>query len=312
MTRAIDGLVRVALLAVMGGLGAGCANATDSTLNKLPSSPRVDVVTDSRVDGLTDSGADGLGDTKPDTGPVGTCDCASVGDWYRFTTLAIDTLAGEENVLQSILNGLWADDIAAYSLNILIEVTAVTETEVRLRAVSGARVGEPGSSEVCVLPGTEFEVIHPRSGCALKASQPTGINVFAGSTSKIKNCAPGLSPIHAIPARDLVLEATVSNDCSTITGGKVLSGVLTESALGSVCSCLKSVLEECSAIDPGYVAKNGTCGGCNSDFQDLKGLLTTAGGIKSFDCQSASGEPAICLSAHFEAKRMESSPSPCP
>ncbi|MEZ4265089.1 MAG: hypothetical protein R3F39_01835 [Myxococcota bacterium] len=296
MKRAMDGLVRVALLAAMAGAGAGCANATDSELNKLPSSTKVDVVTD----------------TKPDTGPAGSCDCASVGDWYRFTTLAIDTLAGEENILQPILNGLWAGDIAAYSLNILVEVTEVTETEVRLRAVSGARVGEPGSSEVCVLPGTEFEVIHPRSGCELQASQPTGINVFAGSTSKIKNCAPGLSPIHAIPARDLVLEATVSNDCSMITGGKVLSGVLTESALGSVCSCLKPKLEDCSTIDPGYVAKNGSCGGCNTDFSDLKGLLKLQGGIETFDCQSASGEPAICLSAHFEAARMDSSPMPCP
>ncbi len=275
---------------------AGCANELDTTLNVLPSSSKPDVAAD----------------TGPDTGPIGTCDCATVGDWYRFTELAIDTLAGEVNPLLTILNELWRNDIKAHSLNILVEVVEVTETEVRLRAVSGARVGGPGSEEVCLLAGTEFEVIHPRSGCRLEGSQPTGINVYAGSTDKLKNCAPGLAPEHAIPARDLALEATVANDCSGLVGGKVASGVITEAALDSVCSCLKPELEACSDLHPGYVGPQNKCGGCAKDFQHLKGLLGVAGGITEYACTSLAGEPALCITAHFAAERLATSPSPCP
>jgi hypothetical protein len=296
MTRARLHMFATLLLCAIGLGWAGCANETDSSLNRLPSSSKPDVVAD----------------TTPDTGPVGTCDCATVGDWYRFTVLAIDTLAGEENLLLPLLNGIWAKDIAAYGLNILVEVTEVTATEVRLRAVSGARVGGRDSEEVCVLPGTEFDVVHPRAGCELQGSQPTGINVYAGSTDRVKNCAPGLAPIHAIPARDLVLAATVSNDCGSLTSGKVVSGVITEQALDAVCSCLKDDAEDCSAIDPGYADTGKHCIGCAKDFQHLKGLLQSAGQISEFACTSAGGEPALCITAHFEAVRMETSPSPCP
>lgn len=288
----------VMVLAAAGFVWAGCASATDDTLNRLPSSTAPDVVADA----------------KPDTGPAGTCDCATVGDWYRFTVLAIDTLAGNaDNALLGLLNGIWAKDIAAYGLNVMVEVTEVTDTEVRLRAVSGARVGGRDSQEVCVLPGTDSEAVLPRAGCELQDSEPTGINIYAGSTTRVKNCAPGLTPMHAIPARDLVLTATVANDCGSLTGGKVVSGVITEDALDSVCSCVNDDVEDCFAIDPDYPGKGGHCVGCEQGFAHLKGLLQAPpSNIKEFACTSLDGEPALCITAHFEAVRMETSPSPCP
>ncbi|MCB9730197.1 MAG: hypothetical protein H6744_12890 [Deltaproteobacteria bacterium] len=288
------------LAATLGCVWIGaCENDTNVPLNKLPT------VADGSAD--SDVSADGGADSDVSA----TCECATVGDWYRFTELALDTIAGGENPLLPILNGIWAKDIANYDLNILFRVEAVSDSEVTLRAVSAARVGALGTTGICVLPGTEFDVVHPRSGCALGDSARTGINVYAGTTALVKNCAPNITPEHAIPARDLVLKATVAGDCSHIVSGTVVSGVISESALDSVCSCIKASAEECGPLDPSYDAVP-ACKGCGSAFASLKTLLKNIGQIDTYEAKTSSGEPAVAVTGHFQAVRLDSSPPNCP
>src|SRR5689334_19832921 len=144
-TRSPSSLVLLSALA----LGA-CDNPLDTTPNKLPSKDDQDTT------------------VVPDIDETATCDCLAVGQWFRFDTLALTTIDGEEHPVLPTLNGLWKSDIEGNELNIMLEVTSVSESEVVMKVVNGARVD--GTQDICELTDTAVTVTFPRDGCHLGPS----------------------------------------------------------------------------------------------------------------------------------------------
>src|SRR5690606_34987843 len=125
----------IALLVTSLPLAGACDNPVDTTENKLPYQSQADT---------------GGGDADVQ---VGTCDCLAVGDWYRFDQLAITAIDGEEHPAIPALNAIWTNDIAAKELSILLDVTAVSDTEVTVRAVDGARI-DGTDDQICAITDT--------------------------------------------------------------------------------------------------------------------------------------------------------------
>jgi hypothetical protein len=238
------------------------------------------------------------------------CDCLAEGDWYRFDFLAVNSLGGDpQHAFIPTLNALWKADLAKDELSVLLQVVSATETEVELAIVAGARVG---GTEICLLPATATTTLHPRSGCSLKASTETTINVFAGSEAHPKYCSD-LAPVgHTLPVRRAILESTIAADCSRISEGVIVSGVLGEEELSTVCTCLvlfpDSPSSICGDLDPSY--DQGGCPGCNAKFISL-GVLIPGYGAVEFDCLTQSEKPALCLTGSFSAVRLDATPPEC-
>ena len=277
------------------GATSTCSNPTDDSENYLP---------------VPTKGGDGGG------GPVacGKCDCLKAGTWYRFNELSLTSLDGyTEHGLMNNLNDLWKADIAANQLNFFMEVKDVSDTEVTMRVVNGARLAD--KEELCLLDYTSVLVVHPRNGCCLGASKTTAMNVYAGTDANPKNCAPSLPVKHAIPVGNAVLDTVVLNDavdgCDEVSG-TVLSGTLAVESLENICTCLSGVAEKCGTPDPSFVdGKELGCAGCNSNFFNLMTFLKVYPPKLGFNCSSADGKPAACLTAHFSGLKIDAPPPDC-
>jgi hypothetical protein len=273
---------------------AACANEVDSSENKLPYLSEREVVD-------TAGGDQEVSQTG--------CECITAGRWYRFDTLALTTIDGKNHPVISTLNNLWQADINGLELSIMLEVSEVSASEIKARVMNGARVD--GTQTICRLEHTVVDVTFPRSGCRLEASNESPFNVYAGTETYPKNCSTTLPVRHAIPVSRARLEATVSDDCGRIIGGKVPSGGLGQAELGKICTCLLlpgAPAEDCGALDQSFDAN--ACLGCNAKYQPL-GQLLNAFGEPEWLCTTESGAPAACLTADFTAIAMEAAPDPC-
>ena len=271
--------------------------------------------TDGQVNNLYTGDTGGTDSTSGDVGLAGdatatgvACSCLKEGDWFRFDKLQIDSLDGEKHNVMIVLNPLWKSDVANHELNFYFQVIKVSGTEVTLNVVNGARV-DGTKSDTCLLPYTSAQLVHPRAGCQLDESKPSAMNVYAGTESNKKNCAPKNAVPHSIEMRGAVLKAEFSADCSKIINGKVVSGSLSRASLEQTCTCVNpgQGAEECGVIDPTF--KGNSCDGCNSKYQNLKTLLENFGELK-WKCE-VDGKPAVCLVASFWAVRIDKAPPIC-
>jgi hypothetical protein len=275
---------------------AACSNPVDDTENVLPTGDDPD------TGGGTDT-----------TGGSGDCDCVQVGDWYAFTQLELVSVDGDtETPLVDSLNGIWRDDLARGELNLLFEVTAVETDSVVVRAMSGARL--TGGTDVCALEATSVEVTLPKARCAVGPSPEAGINIYSGTVDNPKSCSTTLPVQHAIPIERVVLEGNLTDTCDELVGGRVVSGVLAQDALGQICSCLQlgqsdATAEDCGRLDPAY-DKTG-CAGCNGNFTNLATLLPILG-EPDWACETGTGGAGACVEAAFDASRLDVSVPPCP
>ena len=242
------------------------------------------------------------------SGGGGSCGCVKVGDWYRFDQLQIDTIDnGPHNVI-IVLNPLWKQDVENLELNFYLQVTGVSDDEITFEVVNGARV-DGTLDKVCLLPYTSAKLVHPRQGCEFKESQPSAMNVYAGTESNRKNCAPTIDVPHSIAVRKAVLKAKMTDDCSRIIEGKVVSGALAQAALEKTCTCVNpgKRAEECQTLDASF--EGNSCDGCNEKYQNLKTLLLNFGELK-WACD-VDGAPAACLEASFSAVKVDGPPPTC-
>ncbi|MFO0750587.1 MAG: hypothetical protein U1F43_33700 [Myxococcota bacterium] len=274
-------------------LAAACTNPVDTTANKLPLA----------------SDHDAAGEVA-DVDPAATCDCLAVGQWYRFDALTLLSIDGEDHPVLPTLNGLWASDIAGNELNIMLEVMAVSPTEVTMKVVNGARID--GTQDICELADTAVTLVFPRNGCHLGPSAESSFNVYAGTETFPKNCTTTLPVKHAIPVARAQLDGTLSGTCDAIVNGTVPHGGLGQTELGKICTCLLlpgQAAEECGALDASYT-EVAACTGCNKNYHSLSDLLTAFGDVK-WSCTTESGDPAACLTADFTAAALATSPAPC-
>lgn len=276
----------------------GCENKVDTEPNVLPES-------------AADSGATNdtaaAGDVAADA-----CGCLKPGMWYRFTKLKITEIdLGPHNVTLA-LNPLWSNDIKNYELNFYVEVLNVTPTEVQMRVVNGARKVNT-VDETCLILPTAATLTHPRAGCELGESAPAAMNVYAGTPAHPKNCTDKLPVHHAIPVRNAIMKSIVSDDCTQLHTGRVVDGSFSRNALEKTCTCLTAggkKAEDCGEPDPKFEDDEKLCGGCNSNFTNLRTLLEGFGKL-DYKCKSPSGGPAACLKAEFEAERIDTAPVAC-
>ena len=255
-----------------------------------------------------------------------------VGDMYRFTTLQLTSVDGNPDfAVIPVLNSLWQSDIDTFELNFIVKITGLTADTVDIVVTNGARVGD--TKKPCLLPQTAAALHFPRSGCNLLDSVPGAMNVYAGSQQHTKNCgyldaktmapAPALGVNQSIPIRGAVLKATTSADCSTITGGQVVSGSFSHDALFRLCTCQTlpgQNSDVCKTPDPAYKDMTrtppGACDGCGDGWQSLGGLLSAFAGDAGlqYGCVSDTGGKSVCLTATFAAKRIDPAvwvPSDC-
>lgn len=289
--------VVVAMGVVVGAwsmLASGCSNETDASENKLPYLSEREVV--ETVGGGEEVSASG-------------CECLTAGRWYRFDRLALTSIDGEDHPVISTLNNLWQADIDGRELSIMLEISEVGASEVKARVMNGARVDE--TETVCRLDHTVVEVVFPRSGCRLEASNESAFNVYAGTETYPKNCSTTLPVRHAIPVSRARIEGNVADDCGGIIGGKVPAGGLGQAELDEICTCLLlpgAPAEDCGALDASFDAT--ACLGCNAKYQPL-GQLLAAFGEPEWLCTTEDGAPAACITADFTAVAMEAAPSSC-
>ncbi len=285
MNRAVVSAVSVLSL-------VACENSVDTTENKLPYVSRQETVAEV-VEEVSETG----------------CDCLTVGRWYRFDTLALTSIDNADHPVMGTLNGLWAADITGNELNILVELTEVSATEVKAKIRNGARVDD--SPDICAIASSTIDVTFPRTGCRLDASNESAFNVYAGTETFPKNCSTTLPVKHAIPVSRARLEGTVSADCGSIIAGKVPAGGLGQAELGQTCTCLVlpgAPASDCGALEPGFAET--ACVGCNSNYQPLGQLLQAFGEVQWL-CQTDSGEPAACLTADFTAVALPAAVPAC-
>ena len=294
-------LIRIIMFTVAGFTLAGapgCDNQVDTTPNFLPQISDV-------VEGVIDVSGE-------------ECGCMAIGDWYRFTALDVTALSGPDTmVLRNVLTTLWKADIDCGELNILLEITDVTHTEVTARGVNGVRI-ENGSetceeTAICFAPETEVEIVFPRDGCLLEPSAETGFNVMVGSDVHPKTCTTTLPVQHAIPVAKAVLTGTMNPDCSSIFGGELVQGMLGKAVLESICTCIQPegyLSSECGDLDPAY--EDELCPGCNSGYMNM-GILLPNYAPEGLDWsyELEDGSEAASLSATWDAVKLDEAPPAC-
>ncbi len=130
------------LLAGLAIVAAACSNPVDTTPNKLPT-------------------ADNSADSSGETAAAGSCGCAKVGTWYRFTELVLTSIdSNPKHLAIQQLNALWKKDIKGWELNFYAELTAVKPGSIEMRVVNGARVAGT-TDEVCLVEATAEKITHP-------------------------------------------------------------------------------------------------------------------------------------------------------
>ena len=263
------------------------------------------------------------GDACPDGGSENGCDCLQVGDWYRFDNLTLNSLDGNpSHPARGILNNLWAVDIRTLQLNVLFEITDIsdggTTREVTIRAMNAAYNGDTIES-ICLLPSTEISFTLAVDGCGFSPISSGGINIYAGSQEIPKNCGPDVVVPHTIPVRNVALEGIFEAGCGRILEGKVPGASLGQLEIGGICTCLASspeALERCEGPASGYQDPAGLCNGCGERYSNLGEQLETLNGGRplALGCEVDEGDgprPAICLDASFSAERLNFSPMNC-
>jgi len=266
---------------ITGFLLGGCSNPVDNSPNVFPSEQDVVV------------------------GTVGTeCSgCPLVGQWYRFDTLALSQLDNKDHKVTEVLNPVWANDIALLELNIMFEVVEVTPTAVVFRAINAARIGTEG--EMCLLRDTEISVTMNREGCKLTSSEPSEMNIYAGTQDHPKTCVTTGGP-NTIHVQGVILQSEFTEDCGKAINGEILEGLLPKADLDSTCSCITTGNtlsdEGCQTPDPNYEDEN--CGGCNKGFVGLNTYLKAFGTL-DYLCPTSASEPGVCLSGSFSMARFD-------
>ena len=294
------------LVSVLFALGlmvavAACSNPVDTSRNNLP------------WDGYS---APSGPDIPPCDAGVAGCDCITVGDWYRFDTLALTSITGDnEHSVMDVLNPIWEGDIEKRELNILFEVLEVTDQFVRVRGANGARLDNEDyvDASVCLLADTDIELTFPRTGCSMCDSNATPFNVYAGGVTYPKNCAPNAAQPNVIPVEAAVLNGLVDEGCERMAG-TVPAGLLARAALDLVCACLLLTgggAEECGELDASYDSE-GLCVGCNPTYKSLSLLLESFGLDIVWDTKAADGLDGATLTAAWSAYQLDAAPSPCP
>ena len=249
----------------------------------------------------------------------GQCtECLSVGAYYRFTELALQSVAGGEASVISALNAAWANDMSKDELSIYMRVEKIAGNNVTFRLVSGARVGSDGGK--CLVRETEVDLALPVNEDGMGPSLSTDFYVYAGSEAHPKNCNPEAAA-HAIPVVNLVADVTCSGVCSprdqdTLEGN--FSAALSKEGLMGTCVCLdlsptSNSDDACGEFSADYIGKdesgnpNGVCDGCGEKYQELGGLIPAFNGGKDLaweSCKEAVGAEAACLTAGFKAVRI--------
>ena len=297
-----------------------CENKEDSKPNVIPGGD-IKVSVDSLADvpndatSLADSLTSGDAVDAVDAAVAVTpCGCPQVGQLFRFTELKLLTLDGGLHPVIGTLNNMWKTDIGHFELNFYFEIAEVNDAHVKFRVVNGARTDDKGNT--CLLDAkssldTTVFMDHPRQGCHLMPSTNAGINVYAGTPTNTKNCAPTLPIKHAIPVRGAALEANVAPDCSALTDGMVLSGNFAKDALAKICTCItlgEQNADTCGVLDPKF--KGNKCDACNDKYQSLTDLLEAFGDLQ-YGCKAEDGGLAVCLTASFQAVRVLTPPPSC-
>lgn len=298
-------------------VAAGCAFDIDESPNRLPEPrpplPDMPLATDGPPPTDAEMGVD-----EPCVPDPSDCDCVQVGDWFRFTSLAPTSLAGDPgHPLVVTLRNLWARDIDRYELNVIFVITAVDGDRISLRVMNAAR-GELGTGEICRLPETAVDldfVRDPCDRCTVRMERPQRINIYAGTPEIPRNCAPRLDVLHAIPVNRIQLEAQIAPDCSALTEGFAHAASIPRAALPEICTCpgLSGPAENCGQLDPAF-SENG-CGGCNENFQNLETLMLALNGGEPVptECPDEDGTPGVCIDAAFDGARWEMGEPPlCP
>ncbi len=292
--------------------GVDQPNDVDESKNKLPSADA--------ASGDSVNLADGASATND-------CGCLQKGMAFRFSTLQIKSLDGGPHLVINTLNSLWSGDIKKQELNFYLEIVDVAGDEFTMRIVNGARIAN--STDVCTLPVTESTVVMHRNGCKISNAQLTGLNVYAGTVANPKNCTTALAIPNSIPVRNAKFEAEIAPQCTGIVNGLLVEGSIGKAALDATCTCMTisptAKAEDCGTLDPnfkGYPSsknKDGQppefctecCKGCApTKYTNLKELLVSFGALK-YLCKDEAGGPAVCLSATFEAPRVDAAPAPC-
>lgn len=318
---------------------AGCDNPVDTARNNIPlrdagTVADLDAGSDVTAAGdatqtVADAGdATGtVGDATDATPVAGPCDCAKVGDTYRFTALQLTSVDGNPDfAVIPVLNSLWQSDIDTYELNFIVRVTKVTASALDVVVTNGARVGD--TKKPCLMPATAAALHFPRKGCDLLDSDPGEMNVYAGSQQHTKNCGylqnqtPKLGVDHSIPIRGAILRSKVKADCSAIESGEVVTGSFSKDALFRLCTCQTTPGQNsdvCATPDPKYkdTVAAGACDGCGDGWQSLGGLLSAFAGDAGlqYGCKSDTGGPSVCLTATFKAVKVDPAvwvPADCP
>lgn len=289
-------------------LAAGCANEVDDSENDLLPVTAIDR-------GITEPAPDG--GAGGDGGPGVGGGCPATGDVFIFDSLRVTSLAGNpQHGAIAQLNNVWARDIELKELNVLFEVVAADEAGVRVRAVNAARLDDDREGR-CVLPHTAIDLDFARDGDRLVMRQPAGVNIYAGSQSIPRNCAPAAEVRHTIPVRDAILEARPSADCGALLDGRAVQAVLYADDLRGICTCLApgQPAEQCRPLDPGYTSNpdpNGNdCNGCNSVRRNLETLLIALGGGAAGYEPGPGGRDVVRLQATFSAARLQRIPPAC-
>ncbi len=322
-------------LAALTAPALGCANAVDHSLNHLPGG---DVAADG-LDGIVDTGAgDGANvpadvavgaDAAADAGAdalAAACaapSCAPVDSWYRFTVLAADALDGDPDspIIDQLNDQLWKPDIAKGELNILMHVTKRTADAIEVEVRNGARTGTDGS--YCVLPAVNPPVTLSLDGCSVHSSTNTTLLIYAGSREFPKVCAPSVQPqANSVPVAEVVLDGALDESCNTVEASA--TGMIVVDVLKVACTCgtfLKpdDFSEACGPIAPDAAPSSDDpddpCRGCGGDahqFLNLYNAFKLFGGAGELgQCQTASGDKAVCVEAHVRAERVDP-PPPCP
>lgn len=279
------------LLVAVTCLVAACENDVDTTPNVFPSDE---------------------GSTVQDVNLQASCSsCLVPGSWYRFDQLQLVGLDGNQNhPVISVLNGLWAEDIGIFELNVMFEIKEVSETNVVVDAINAARVGTEGA--ICLIPETRTTLRFGLDGCQLTDSEPSNINIYAGNETNPKNCSTTQPVRHAIPITNLKIAAAVTEDCSSIVNGTTISAVFSDKALEEICTCARAgdFSDVCEPLEADYADAVGKCAGCNGNYRNLRDLLSRFSPLQ-LTCTDPDGDPAVCLDAVFSAQPWPEPPPVC-
>ncbi len=283
--------------------------STNEANNQLPTATVVDMqvnmTDDQRVDDQTEMGM-----------TVDACqDCPSTGSWYRFSSLKVTALnQNPQSRALPILNSLWQKDIENNFLNVMFQIESVENGQIKIKALNAALLNAE-SGEYCLLDetatiDTTTQFTFSKDGCDFNPLDPSGINIYAGSTEIPKNCGPNLATKHSIPVRNVLLSGKFSDSCSRLIEGKVSNAAIPGNDLNGICTCLATGnLDMCEGIDPNF--SNGSCDGCGARYTALSTQLMLFGESPNDRCP-VNGENAICIDASFEAEKLDFTPTACP